>query len=297
MARVPERAVAARDDLHAPGHRGAEPRRLRLRPRPRRPGRRHRHDRARAPLEPRAVAGPRPARPARRCATCASPTTASSIPSRSSELSDARAASSSSPSPQVVELARHAERRPGARALGARARRGDRGRRRPGGAAPAGRRAGARLRLLRHLRPQDVRPRRRRAVGPRGAARADGAVPDRRRDDQHGLARAHAPGTSCRGSSRPARPRSPSASASAPRSTTCSGRDGGDRRPRAGARPRYGHDAAAVDPRRHPVRAAARAARRRPHVQRRGHPPARRRPDARRRRRSACAPATTAPSR
>ena len=57
-------------------------------------------------------------------------------------------------------------------------------RRVPVRAARAHRRAGARRRLLRVLGPQDVRPdRHRRAVGPRGAARRDAAVPRRRRHD------------------------------------------------------------------------------------------------------------------
>ena len=69
-----------------------------------------------------------------------------------------------------VELARHAQPGPRARRLGARARRRDRGRRRAVRAAPPGRRAGARLRLPGLLRPQAVRPvRRRRPV--RAAAR------------------------------------------------------------------------------------------------------------------------------
>ena len=59
------------------------------------------------------------------------------------------------------------------------------GRRRPGGAAPAGRRAGARLRLLRLLRPQALRPdRHRRALRQGRAARRDAALPGRRRHDQ-----------------------------------------------------------------------------------------------------------------
>ena len=86
---------------------------------------------------------------------------------------------------EVVELAGHAQRRPGAGRVGARARRGAGGGRRPGGAPPAGRRPGAGLRLLRHLRPQDVRPGIRRAVGAHRGARDDGSVPDRRRDDPH----------------------------------------------------------------------------------------------------------------
>ena len=67
------------------------------------------------------------------------------------------------------------------------ARRAGAGRRRAGGAAPAGRRAGARLRLLRVLRPQAVRPdRHRRALRQGGAARRDAAVPGRRRHDPLG---------------------------------------------------------------------------------------------------------------
>ena len=52
------------------------------------------------------------------------------------------------------------------------------------------------------------------------AARADVAVQPRRRDDPLGRARPDDAGTSCRTSSRPARPRSPRRTASAPRSTT-----------------------------------------------------------------------------
>ena len=105
--------------------------------------------------------------------------------------------------------------------MGARAGRDHGRRRRPGGAAPADRRAGARLRLPRVLVAQAVRPeRRRRALGPARAARGDGAVQPRRRDDPLGRARPDDAGTSCRTSSRRARPRSPRPSASAPRSTT-----------------------------------------------------------------------------
>ena len=78
------------------------------------------------------------------------------------------------PVKRIIELA-HAPRRAGA------------GRRRPGGAAPAGRRAGAGLRLLRLLRPQAVRPdRHRRAVRQGDAAGGDAAVPGRRRHDPLG---------------------------------------------------------------------------------------------------------------
>ncbi len=66
------------------------------------------------------------------------------------------------------------------------------GRRRAGGPAPARRRECNRLRLLRVLGAQAVRPiRRRRAVGPRRAARGDAAVPDRRLDDRIGDAAGH----------------------------------------------------------------------------------------------------------
>ena len=49
------------------------------------------------------------------------------------------------------------------------------------GAPPAGRHAGAGLRLLCHLGPQDVRPGDRRPVGPGGPARGHGSVSDGRR--------------------------------------------------------------------------------------------------------------------
>ena len=60
-------------------------------------------------------------------------------------------------------------------------------RRRAGGAAPRRRRAGARLRFLRLLEPQDVRPdRHRRPLRPPRAARGDAAVSRRRRHDRVG---------------------------------------------------------------------------------------------------------------
>ena len=71
-----------------------------------------------------------------------------------------------------------------ARGVGARARRDHGRRRRAGRAAPTDRRPGARLRVPRDLVAQDVRPERdRRALGPPRAARDDGAVQPRRRDD------------------------------------------------------------------------------------------------------------------
>ena len=75
----------------------------------------------------------------------------------------------------------------GDRARGAATRRHVPRRRRAGRAAPEGRRAGDRLRLLRLLVAQDAGPhRRRRALRTAGDARSDGAVPRRRRDDPQG---------------------------------------------------------------------------------------------------------------
>ena len=83
----------------------------------------------------------------------------------------------------VEEIVRLAHRRghPGAR------------RRRAGGRAHGRRRAGAGMRFLRALRPQDVRPdRHRRALRDVVAARRDAAVSERRRHDQLGDLRADA---------------------------------------------------------------------------------------------------------
>ncbi len=90
-----------------------------------------------------------------------------------------------------LELARDDQPGREARRLGARAGRDHGRRRRAGGAAPRRRRAGARLRLPRVLVAQALRAeRRRRALGPQGAARGDAAVQPRRRDDPLGRARA-----------------------------------------------------------------------------------------------------------
>ena len=137
-----------------------------------------------------------------------------------------------------------------------------------------------------------------RAVGSRGAARADGPVPDRRRDDPHGHARAHhLERTAVEVRGRHAGDRRVHRPSARP-STTCSGIGleaiAAHERALTELRPR----AAGADRGRHPVR--ARPPDRRGGVltlQRGRHPPARRRPDPRRRRRSACAPAITAPSR
>ena len=78
--------------------------------------------------------------------------------------------------------------------------------------------------------------RHRRAVGPRGAARRDAAVPRRRRDDPRRPPRRLHAERRARGSSRPARRRSPRPSASAPPSTTSSDLGMDDvRAPRDGA--------------------------------------------------------------
>ena len=91
-----------------------------------------------------------------------------------------------------LEHARDDQPRREARGVGARAGRDHGRRRRAGGAAPAHRRAGARLRLPRVLVAQAVRAdRRRRALGPPRAARGDAAVQPGRRDDPLGRARPH----------------------------------------------------------------------------------------------------------
>ena len=65
-------------------------------------------------------------------------------------------------------------------------------RRRPGRSPSQARRAGARLRLLLPLRPQDVRPLGHRgAVGEKAPARSDPSLPGRRRDDPDGQLRTH----------------------------------------------------------------------------------------------------------
>ncbi len=204
---------------------------------------RPRHDRGHQPRRP--DARPRSASaPATRSSSPASSTTRTSCPGRCcarrrargspSPRSTTRASSisrpsrsSSRPRTKIVSVA-HLSNALGTiipvrrdRRARARARRRRLRRRRAGGAAPAGRRAGPRLRLLRLLGPQDLRPdRRRRALRQDGAPRGDAAVPGRRRHDPLASPSRRRPTTSCRTSSRPARPTSPAASASAPRSTT-----------------------------------------------------------------------------
>ena len=75
---------------------------------------------------------------------------------------------------------------------GPRRRRPASARRLPGGAANAGRRRRHRLRFLRLLGPQVLRPdRHRHPVGPARAARGDAALAGRRSDDRQGQLRAH----------------------------------------------------------------------------------------------------------
>ena len=86
-----------------------------------------------------------------------------------------------------LERARHDQPGRGDRPPGPRRRRAGADRRRPGGAAAAGRPRRDRRRLLRLDGAQGARPdRRRRAARPRRAARADAAIPLRRRHDRDG---------------------------------------------------------------------------------------------------------------
>ncbi len=152
-------------------------------------GRRDRRDRDGAPLQPRPVAD---GRPTHRC-DAALRRADRRRPARSRVARGARRRREREARgcDARLELARDGQRHPGDRGLGARARRGHGLRRRPGGAAPPRRCARARVRLLRDLGPQDVRPRRRRPVGSGGALRADGPVHDGRRTDRQGRARRH----------------------------------------------------------------------------------------------------------
>ena len=143
--------------------------------------RRRRADRDRAPRQHRAVAH------ARRGARHRAPLRARSTDDYRLDLDDLDGCSTgrscspsrpcrtcSAPSTPSADLADAAHR---ARRLVA-------GRRRPVRRRTARRRRRARRRLRRLHGPQDARPDRdRRAVGPRGAARGDAAVPRRRRDD------------------------------------------------------------------------------------------------------------------
>ncbi len=189
----------------------------------RRPGRRHR---ARAPLQHRPVAdalqrgrsgdrvrpGPR-RRPAR-----------SRLARRA-----ARASAQARLLRSHLERARHDQPGRGDHPARSRSRRGRRDRRRPGGAAAAGRPARDRRRLLRLDRPQGLRPDRHRdPAWPARAARGDAAVHGRRPHDQDRRRHASRPGPICPGSSRPVPRRSPRRSGSE-RPSTGSRRSGSTR--------------------------------------------------------------------
>ena len=186
-----------------------------------RPGRRDRHHRDGAPLQPRAVAAGQRSAPARRCAGSASPTTAGSTCSDLDEVITERTKVVVVRAP--VEHPRHGQ--PGRRARRAARTRSARW------SSSTPRQSvphmpvdvpGTRRRLRRLHRPQDVRPdRHRRAVGPQRAARRAAAVPRRRRDDRDGRRWPRRRTPRRRTSSRPARRRSRRPSGSARRSTTC----------------------------------------------------------------------------
>ena len=159
-AGVPERAVDARGDLHAQGHRGAQPRRLRVGPRQPRPGRRRRGHRARAPLELRAVAADRAAAPAPSSGCIPIDDHGELRMDLLDEVAGDARGQGRRREPRL-ELARDDQPDRDAHRLGARARRDHGRRRRAGRAAPPDRRADARRRLRRVLVAQDVRPDRR----------------------------------------------------------------------------------------------------------------------------------------
>ena len=207
---------AQRDREHQPGGADASAGRMLA------AGRRGAHLGDGAPLEHRAVADAVRGDAARRCASCRSTTAASCILDEFERLLDA--AHADRVDRARVERARHdqpgrarSSRMAHARGVpvlidGAQA-----------ALSHAGRRAGARLRLLRLHRPQALRPdRHRRALRQGRAARGDAAVSGRRRHDPHRSPSRRRPGTTCRTSSRRARRTSPARSASARRSTTSS---------------------------------------------------------------------------
>ncbi len=145
-------------------------------------GRRDPHHRDGAPREPRSLAGAFP--PHRRHAALG----AGDRGRRARPHRPGRPAHRAHQGLRVhARLQRRRHDQPGARAgrPGPRRRCHRRARRVPVGAAPAAGRHRAGRRPARLLRPQDVRtPRRRGAVGPRGGARRDAGVPDRRLDDR-----------------------------------------------------------------------------------------------------------------
>ena len=188
--RAPERARRARGDLRAQRDRGHQPRRLRLGAadaRPRRPRARHR---ARAPLELRPLAVHRAAH-RRRVPDDPTHRHGRARPRRARRASSATEQPEGRRAQPRLERARHGQRR----STGSRNGRTSRARSSSCDAAQAAPHRAVdvqadRLRLRRHLGPQDVRAERyRRGLGPRRPARADGAVPARRAHDPQGAGR------------------------------------------------------------------------------------------------------------
>ena len=184
VAALPQRARRLRDRVRARHHRGRQPGGVELGPPQRRARRRGPHLRARAPLQPGAVAGA--VRRARRA-----PGGSADRRSRRDRARGARAPAhrSHAHGRRRARLEQPRHHQPGApRSSTSRTQAGALVLVDGAQAAPhlRDRRPGAGLRLLRVLRAQGVRPDRdRRAVGPHGAARRDAALPVRRRDDPH----------------------------------------------------------------------------------------------------------------
>ena len=188
-AALPQRPLDRRDRVHEIGDRGLQPRRQLLRHHGARRGRRdHPLDHG-APFEHRALA--LPARAQRGGDQMGAGRRRRQLPPR--RVREAVLAEDQDGRDHAhVERARHGDAGKRDRAHRPRAWRAGAPRRRPGGGAPLGRRAGARLRLLRHDRPQALRPDRdRRALRQARMAREDAALPGRRRDDQRGPLRGH----------------------------------------------------------------------------------------------------------
>ncbi len=185
--RPPPRRHDRGDDLHQERDRGDQPRRLLVGPAQRRRRRPDRPDAARAPLEHRPLADPRPG--GRRRARLRRADRGRAARPRLARRAAAARSQARRRRPHL-QRARHGQpdrrdHRPRARRRRARARR-----RRPGRPAPRGRRARAAGRLLRLHRPQGLRPDgdRRARRAPR-AARGDAAVPRRRGHDLLGRLR------------------------------------------------------------------------------------------------------------
>ena len=167
-----QRFINAREDarghLHQRHHRRDQPGDARLRPQVHRRRRRNHPDHARASFEHRALADAGAKRRARRSAWCRSTTPANCCSTNTRSCSTTRT--------KFVGVT-HVSNALGTHQPGqgddrlcACARRAGAGRRRAGGAAPDGRRAGSRLRLLRLLGPQAVRPDRHRHALRQGRA-------------------------------------------------------------------------------------------------------------------------------